>query len=124
VIDKPFKSKMECSKMMKKCPNCQSERIVTKDVAKKTCGFLGMVGGVASATTSTLSGAELGGTVGMPTGPAGAMLGAIAGALLGALVGGTTGGVAGAKLGEVIDDKILDNHQCLACDYVFSQKTD
>ena len=110
--------------MMKKCPNCQSERIVTKDVAKKTCGFLGMLGGAASAMTGTLSGAELGGTVGIIAGPPGATLGTIAGALLGALMGGTTGGIAGAKLGEVIDDKILDNHQCLACDYVFSQKTD
>ena len=109
--------------MMKKCPNCQSERIVTKDVAKKTCGFLGTLGGAASATTGTLSGAELGGTVGIIAGPPGATLGTIAGALLGALMGGTTGGIAGAKLGEVIDDKILDNYQCLACRYVFSQKT-
>ena len=108
--------------MIKKCPNCQSERIVTKDVAKKTCGFLGMLGGAASATTGTLSGAELGGTVGIIAGPPGATLGTIAGALLGALMGGTTGGVAGATLGEMIDDKILDNYQCLACHYVFSEK--
>ena len=110
--------------MIIKCPNCQSNRIVTKDVAKKTCGFLGMVGGAASVTTGTLSGAELGGTLGMIAGPPGATLGAIAGALFGALLAGTTGGLAGAKLGEVIDDKILDNYQCLACEYAFSQKTD
>ena len=55
--------------MIKNCPNCQSERIVTKDVAKKTCGFLGMVGGAASVTTGTLGGAELGGTVGLIAGP-------------------------------------------------------
>ena len=110
--------------MMTKCPNCQSNRIVTKDVAKKTCGFLGMVGGAASITTGTLSAAELGGTLGLLAGPPGATLGALATAILGALLAGTTVGVAGAKLGEVIDDKILDNHQCLACDFVFSQKTD
>ena len=109
--------------MMKKCPNCQSERIVTKDVAKKTCGFLGMVG-AASATTGTLSGAELGSTIGMIGGPPGATLGTLAGAILGALIGVATGGVASAKLGEVIDDSILDNYQCLACNYVFSQQTD
>jgi len=110
--------------MMKKCPNCQSGRIVTKDVAKKTCGFLGMVGGAASVTTGTLTGAEFGGTVGMIGGPPGATLGTLAGAILGALLAGTTVGVAGAKLGEVIDDRILDNYQCLACNYVFGQKTD
>ena len=110
--------------MITKCPNCQSNRIGTKDVAKKTCGFLGMVGGAASATTGTLSGAELGGTVGMIGGPPGATLGAIAGALLGALLAGTTAGVAGAKLGEVIDDRILDNYQCLSCHFMFSQKTE
>jgi DNA-directed RNA polymerase subunit RPC12/RpoP len=88
--------------MIIKCPNCQSNRIVTKDVAKKTCG-----------TTRTLSGAELGGTIAV-----------IASALLNALVDGATGCVAGAKLGEVIDDRILDNYQCLACNYEFSQKTD
>jgi hypothetical protein len=109
--------------MMKKCPNCQSDRITTKNVAKKTCGFLGMVGGAASVTTGTLGGAELGGTVGLIGGPPGVTLGTMAGALLSALMDGTTGGIAGAKLGEVIDDKILDNYQCLACHYVFSHKT-
>ena len=99
--------------MIIKCPNCQSNRIVTKDVAKKTCGFLGIVGGAASGTTRTLSAVELGGTIGV-----------IASALLNALVDGATGCVAGAKLGEVIDDRILDNYQCLACNYEFSQKTD
>ena len=68
--------------MMINCPNCQSERIVTKDLSKKTCGAIGVVGGAA------------------------------------------TGGMAGAKLGEVIDDRILDNYQCLACDYAFSRNTD
>ena len=65
--------------MISVCPHCQSNRIVTKDTAKKTCGLLGVVGGA-------------------------------------------TGAVAGAQLGEVIDDTILDNYQCLDCDYTFSQK--
>ena len=109
--------------MIKKCPNCQSERIVTKDFAKKTCGFLGIVGGAASGTTGTLSGAELGGTIGLIGGPPGVTLGVFAGAFLGALVAGAAVGVAGAKLGEVIDEKILDNNQCLDCHYEFGQKT-
>ena len=83
---------------MTKCPNCQSERIVTKDVAKKTCGLLGMVGGAASGTAGALSGAEIGGAIGMIGGPPGATLGALAAAILGAIVAGTTCGVAGAKL--------------------------
>jgi len=99
--------------MITKCPNCQSERIGTKDIAKKACGFLGMIGGAANGTTRTLSGTELGGTIDV-----------IASILLNTLVDGATGGIAGAKLGEVIDDRILDNYQCLACDYEFSQKTD
>ena len=110
--------------MITKCPNCRSDRIVTKDVAKKTCGILGIVGGAASATTGTLSGAELGGTVGLLLGPGGTTLGAFAGALLAALVAGTTGALTGARLGEVIDNKILNNYQCLACNFVFSQKID
>ena len=110
--------------MITKCPNCQSERIVTKDFAKKTCGFLGIVGGAASVTTGTLSGAELGGIIGLLAGPPGATLGALATAILGALLAGTTAGVVGAKLGEVIDEKILDNYQCLSCHCAFSQKMD
>ena len=108
--------------MITKCPNCQSNRVVTKDFAKKACGIMGMIGGAASGTTGTLAGAEIGGTVGMIGGPAGITFGSIAGAILGALVGAATGGVAGARLGEVIDEKIMDNYQCLACEYMFSQK--
>lgn len=110
--------------MMINCPNCQSERIVTKDLSKKTCGAIGVVGGAASGATGALSGAELGGTIGLIAGPAGATVGMLAGAFFGALLGAATGGIAGAKLGEVIDDRILDNYQCLACDYAFSRNTD
>ena len=99
--------------MINNCPNCKSDRIDTKDIAKKTCGFLGLVGG----------GAEVGGTIGMIAGPAGAALGSFSGAFMGALLAGAAGDVAGAKLGEVIDDRILDNYQCLDCHYVFSEKT-
>ena len=109
--------------MINNCPNCKSDRVDTKDVAKKTCGFLGVVGGVASGTTGTFGGAEVGGTIGMIAGPAGVALGSFSGAFMGALLAGAAGGVAGAKPGEVIDDRILDNYQCLDCHYVFSEKT-
>jgi hypothetical protein len=47
-------------------------------------------------------------------------LGCVAGALIGGLVGAATVGVAGAKLGEVIDTRVLDNHQCMQCEHTFS----
>ena len=93
------------------CPNCQSSRIGTKDFSKKACGILGAIGGAAS-------GAELGGSIGLIAGPVGVFTGAV----LGALLGSVTVGVAGAKLGKVIDERILDNYQCLNCHYVFNQR--
>ena len=110
--------------MIIRCPNCNSTRIDTKDIAKKTCGYIGMVGGAATTTTGALSGAELGGTIGMLAGPAGAAIGVVAGSILGTLCGVATGAAAGAKLGEIIDEKVLDNYHCLACDYEFTQKMD
>ena len=79
--------------MTTNCPHCQSPRVVSKNIAKKTCGYLGLVGGAASG---------------------------IAGAFLGALVGAAAGGIAGAQLGEVIDETVLDNHECLDCGHEFS----
>jgi outer membrane lipoprotein SlyB len=96
-------------KMIIECPNCQSTRIVSKDVGKKTEGVIGAVGG-----------AEVGGAIGLLAGPAGVMVGS----LLGALIGGAAGSIAGAKLGEVVDNHVLDNYRCLSCDYEFSQRSD
>jgi hypothetical protein len=107
-------------KMTTTCPHCQSQRIATQDIAKKACGYLGMIGGAVTGTTGFLSGAEIGGTVGLLGGPAVAVVGGIAGAVLGALVGAATGGVAGAKLGESIDEHLLDNYGCLDCGHGFS----
>ena len=110
--------------MIIQCPNCHSTRIDTKDIAKKTCGYMGMVGGAATTTTGALGGAELGGTIGMLAGPAGAAIGVVAGSILGTILGMATGGAVGAKLGEIIDEKVLDNYHCLACGYEFTQKSD
>lgn len=58
--------------------------------------------------------------VGIVAGPAGSAMGCLAGALIGGLLGAATVGVAGAKLGEVIDTRVLDNYQCMACEHTFS----
>ncbi|MBP7780177.1 MAG: hypothetical protein KA045_01410 [Burkholderiaceae bacterium] len=106
------------------CPLCQSERIETKDYAKKAGGFLGLIGGAASGIASARNGAQIGtvvgATVGFVAGPLGSRLGSLAGAIIGGLVGAAAGAVSGAKLGQTVDDKILDNYRCLACGYCFS----
>ncbi|WP_296465918.1 hypothetical protein [Rhodoferax sp.] len=53
-------------------------------------------------------------------GPAVIALGCVAGALVGGLVGAATGGVAGAKIGSVLDQRVLDNLECVVCEHVFS----
>jgi hypothetical protein len=52
-------------------------------------------------------------------GPAGMTIGSLSGAVFGGLIGGTTFGVAGAKLGTELDQKMLDNYACCACDCTF-----
>lgn len=104
------------------CPNCYSERVTTRNRAKKAGGLIGGIAGTASGAAGAFSGSEIGMTVGVVAGPPGMAIGALAGAILGALVGGTTCGMAGAKLGEVVDERILDNYRCLACNHIFSIK--
>ena len=101
------------------CPICRSQRIIAKDLAKKTCTFVGTVGGAASGAASAVTGAEIGAALGAFAGPIGRGVGAFAGALIGGLVGGATGGLAGARVGAAIDERVLDNLQCLDCGYSF-----
>lgn len=103
------------------CPCCQSTRLTKLNYGKKAGGTLGTIAGAAAGGASVIGGAELGATVGVVAGPFGVAIGSLAGALLGALVGGATGCSVGAKLGEVVDDRVLDNYQCLDCKYSFSQ---
>lgn len=105
-----------------KCPNCRSESVVTKDLAKKVTAFIGTLGGAARGYSGALAAAQIGSSVGMIAGPAGAAVGGLAGGILGALTGGTAGCMAGAKLGEVIDDRVLNNYHCLACGQDFSNR--
>lgn len=67
-----------------------------------------------------ISGSEFGIAVGVLAGPPGMVAGGVIGALVGALAGATTGGLAGAQLGDVVDQHILDNYNCLACGHSFS----
>ncbi|MET3119986.1 hypothetical protein AAKU64_004234 [Undibacterium sp. GrIS 1.8] len=117
--------------MITLCPKCQSDRIDTKNYAKKTGGTIGTVAGVVFGAAGVVTGAELGAatgvtaglTAGLIAGPIGSVIGSIAGAIIGGLVGGTAGCTAGAKFGEMVDETILDNYHCLECDYHFSQQT-
>ena len=103
------------------CPNCSSPRVIRRDIAKKTCGLLGILGGVASVSSGALTGAELGATFGVIAGPPGSVIGGTAGALLGLIIASASGGLTGAKIGAVIDEKVLDNYQCLHCHFVFGK---
>jgi outer membrane lipoprotein SlyB len=58
--------------------------------------------------------------VGAFAGPIGLALGGLAGALLGGLMGGAAGSIAGSEIGNVVDEKLLGNCECLQCGHVFS----
>lgn len=102
------------------CPKCHSSRVGARHRARKTGGAVGAIAGTASGVAFALSGAETGAAVGVLAGPAGAVCGAIAGAVIAGLIGGTAGCATGSVFGEVIDDKVLDNFRCHACQHVFS----
>ena len=105
------------------CPCCHSTHLVQRATARRVGGVLGAAagtaGGIASAGAGAATGARLGSLVGLIAGPLGAPISGLAGALLGGLIGGATGGLAGAQLGDVIDRKVLDNVECVACGHTF-----
>jgi hypothetical protein len=103
---------------MPTCPVCSSDNIHTRNYGKRSCGAVGTVAGIATGLSSAGGGARVGAAVGTFLGPPGTFLGA----LLGAIVGGVAGATAGVSLGEVIDDHILINHECLDCGYTFSDR--
>ncbi|WP_260858865.1 hypothetical protein [Paraburkholderia sp. BCC1885] len=103
------------------CPKCQSNRVDARNRARKAGGAVGAIAGTASGIAFALSGAEAGAAVGVLAGPAGAVCGAIAGAVIAGLIGGTAGCATGSVFGEVIDDKVLDNFRCHACQHAFSR---
>ena len=103
-----------------KCPNCQSDHVISLDHAKRAGGLIGVVGGAASA----LAGARIGSTVGAIAGPPGLLLGSLAGAAFGVLACAASGGLVGAEVGAIVDEHVLDNFQCQGCGHTFSQSND
>ena len=106
--------------MSLRCPVCQSDHVISKDLAQQALSFAGTVGGAASGATGAIAGAEIGSTLGNIGGPVGRGLGAVAGAAVGALLGALTGHLTGSRIGRVVDRYLLDNLQCLDCGCSFS----
>lgn len=99
-----------------KCPKCHSDKIIYLNYGKRVVGGVGMACGFIASFKSACTGAKVGMRLAACTGPAGITTGAI----LGGIAGGLAGFKLGEKLGEVIDNKILDNCQCLSCNYQFT----
>jgi hypothetical protein len=113
-------SSLEVAPMYTPCPSCNAGRVITKNIGKQTGGLIGAVGGAVSIGAGALSGAQTGAAVGVAAGPVGSVIGSIVGAIIGSLFGGAAGGIAGATLGQHVDEKVLNNYQCLNCGYSFS----
>jgi hypothetical protein len=109
------------SRSIQRCPRCQSTRVDARNLARKMGGAIGTLAGTTSGIAFALSGAETGATVGLLAGPAGAVCGAIAGAVIAGLIGGAAGCATGSVFGEIVDEKVLDNFHCHACDHTFSR---
>ena len=46
----------------------------------------------------------------------------IVGAIIGGLIGAAAGGTVGSNLGRVVDDTMLENYYCPACEHSFSKQ--
>lgn len=110
--------------MSEQCPNCRSIRIGKNNYGKKTAGVVGASAGTYGGYAAATAGAKAGASLGFVAGPVGAAVGGIGGAVIGALLGGATGASAGVLLGDVLDERVLDNYQCLECGYSFSVDPD
>ncbi|WP_446333214.1 hypothetical protein [Burkholderia pseudomallei] len=104
------------------CPQCQSLQTVPRYIARRIGGAVGAAAGATGAIALALS-AETGAAIGMIGGPIGAVCGSLAGAILAGLVAGAAGCATGAAFGEALDQKVLNNWQCLACGRVFTLPT-
>lgn len=102
-----------------RCPHCDSTRIDTLDVGRKTGGTIGSVAGATGGFAMALSGAEAGVAVGAIGGPVGSIFGGLAGAVMAGLLGSAAGCAAGSVVGAAIDDNLLPNYRCRACGHVF-----
>ena len=109
---------------MPQCPHCRSHQVIARNYAKKIGRTLGSATGIAAGVTATLRGAYFGSKLVAFAGPPGRVLGGMTGAILNTLIWGVMAGKAGANLGQVVDDHILDNYQCLRCGALFSASND
>ena len=106
--------------MSNQCPRCQSFHLAPRELAKKTGGVIGAAGGGIAGTLGAMSGAEAGAALGAVVGPLGFAVGGLAGAIFGGLLGSAACCVAGSQVGEMVDEKVLGNCECLDCGFVFS----
>ncbi len=106
--------------MENSCPHCQSNRIVTRNHARKTCSTLGTLAGASMAVRSV----KLGTTIGRFFGPPGIVAGGMAGMVFAGLSGAILGNSTGSKLGTMLDDSVLNNYRCLSCKRTFSKPSD
>lgn len=104
------------------CPKCHSTRIGAKNFGRKTGGVIGTVAGAASGMSDIVRRSPADWAKAPFALPPAAPFSTIASAILGGLFGGAAGCAVGATLGEAVDEHILDNWQCLACGYTFSQQ--
>lgn len=116
-----FSTHHESLSMSISCPQCGSTLIRQRNVGRRAGGAVGTVAGGLTGVSGALTGGRVGMTVGLIAGPTGSAVGCIAGALLGGLIGAVTIGVAGAKLGGVLDERVLENYECLHCEHVFGE---
>lgn len=110
--------------MYLRCPQCQSDTIRTRNIAKRTCAILGTIAGAIAAALGATRWKRPGPIFQLvPQDDFGKMASRTANTLLSALIGASTGGGTGAKLGEFIDEHILNNYQCPRCEHVFDAAT-
>ena len=108
--------------MTSRCPKCQSDRIGTKNLARKAGGAIGTLAGATHVAVGVLGSMPAGGVTTLAAVSRDTSYSSIASAILNGLLGGATGCAIGATLGEAVDSHILDNLQCLGCGYTFSQQ--
>lgn len=101
------------------CPACGSCSIHTKNHAQKLGGTLGAGLGMVSSSSCAAQGASSGAALAFRFTAATPPLTRLSAVVLGALVGGAIGCATGAAFGQVIDDTILNNYQCLRCHHSF-----
>ncbi len=111
---------MHLSSLPNVCPLCLSKQVISRNWGRKAGGAIGCAAGAACGFYGSLRGAQIGIASGMLAGPGGSAIGGIAGAVLGALAGTAVGCEIGTNVGKQLDERMLDNYECLDCGHAFS----